>query len=258
MAGRRLAENMVWSGKHLLPVFGHLRASQVTPELVSTYTKTRGGSVGTVWTELNHLRMTLSWAKKTQMIQDHPAVLLPPRPPPKADYLTKEQAREFIRHLEFLHLRVFTTLALATGARRSAILELTWDQVDLEKRLINFSGEDHNPFLKGRAVAPINDTLYACLNEAKRGASSNYVVEYSGDRVRSVSKGIKAAAVRAGVPFVSPHVFRHSAAVWMAESGVAMEVIAQYLGHTSPEITRRVYARYSPTYLRSAAGALEL
>ena len=82
MAGRRLAENMVWSGRHLLPVFGHLRASQVTPDLVSTYTKTRGGSVGTVWTELNHLRMTLSWAKKTQMIQDHPTVPLPPRPPP--------------------------------------------------------------------------------------------------------------------------------------------------------------------------------
>ena len=34
--------------------------------------------------------------------------------------------------------------------------------------------------------------------------------------------------------------------------------IAQFLGHSNPEITRKVYARYSPTYLRKAAEALEL
>ena len=36
-----------------------------------------------------------------------------------------------------------------------------------------------------------------------------------------------------------------------------MEVIAQYLGHSDIEVTRRVYARFSPTYLRAAAKALE-
>jgi len=36
-----------------------------------------------------------------------------------------------------------------------------------------------------------------------------------------------------------------------------MEEISQYLGHASAEITRRVYARYSPDFLRKAASALE-
>jgi hypothetical protein len=37
----------------------------------------------------------------------------------------------------------------------------------------------------------------------------------------------------------SPHVFRHTAAVWMAEADVPMEQIAQYLGHTSTRVTFR-------------------
>ena len=50
---------------------------------------------------------------------------------------------------------------------------------------------------------------------------------------------------------------RHSAAVHMAEAGISMEEIAQFLGHSSVEVTRKVYARFSPTYLRKAASVLE-
>jgi hypothetical protein len=46
---------------------------------------------------------------------------------------------------------------------------------------------------------------------------------------------------------------RHTAAVLMAENGVPMSEISQYLGHNSTETTERVYARYSPDYLRKAA-----
>lgn len=44
----------------------------------------------------------------------------------------------------------------------------------------------------------------------------------------------------------------------MAEAGIPMEEIAQYLGHANVEVTRKVYARYSPEYLRKAASALEI
>ena len=50
---------------------------------------------------------------------------------------------------------------------------------------------------------------------------------------------------------------RHSAAVHMAEDGVGMEEIAQMLGHSNVNVTRNVYARFSPDYLRRAASALE-
>jgi integrase len=95
------------------------------------------------------------------------------------------------------------------------------------------------------------------LTEAKEGATSPYVIEWGGERVMSVKKGVGAAARRAGVKS-SPHVLRHTAAVWMAEEGVPMQQIAQYLGHNDSRTTERVYARFSPDYLREAAKALDL
>jgi len=44
----------------------------------------------------------------------------------------------------------------------------------------------------------------------------------------------------------------------MAEDGVGMEQIQQFLGHEDIETTRSIYARFSPTYLRDAAKVLEL
>ena len=44
----------------------------------------------------------------------------------------------------------------------------------------------------------------------------------------------------------------------MAERGVPMEKIAQYLGHNDSRTTERVYARFAPDYMKDAAAALEL
>ena len=110
---------------------------------------------------------------------------------------------------------------------------------------------------KGRAIVPMTGSLRAALLEARKAALSDYVVEWAGGPVKSIKKGFKAAAIEAGLPDVSPHVLRHTAAVHMAEAGVSMEEIAQFLGHSNSRITESVYARYSPDHLRKAADALE-
>jgi len=43
----------------------------------------------------------------------------------------------------------------------------------------------------------------------------------------------------------------------MAEAGVSMSEISQYLGHSNTRVTESVYARYSPDYLKGAAKALD-
>ena len=64
-------------------------------------------------------------------------------------------------------------------------------------------------------------------------------------------------AQRAGVN-CSSNVLRHTAAVWMAEDGVPMQVIAQHMGYDDSRTTEHNYARFSPDYLRDAAASLEL
>ena len=153
------------------------------------------------------------------------------------------------------HLRLFVVLALATAGRMTAILELTWDRVDLESGVIRLGlGERRR---KGRATVPMTDRARAALLEAARARTSDHVVEWGGEAVGKIRKAFAAAAKAAGLLWCTPHVLRHTAAVWMAEAGVPMAEIAQYLGHTDSRITERVYARFSPTYLRGAAGALD-
>jgi integrase len=97
----------------------------------------------------------------------------------------------------------------------------------------------------------------AALTEAKRGALMPFGVEREGSRVVSVKKGLSSVGKRCGLPWVTAHVFRHSTATAKAERRVPMAEIAQFLGHADSRITERVYARYSPSYLRRAADALE-
>src|SRR5262245_51495704 len=93
------------------------------------------------------------------------------------------------------------------------------------------------------------------LLAAAEARTCDYVIEYGSRPVAKIRKGFAAAASAAGVPWWTPHVLRHTAAVWMAEDRLPMAEIAQYLGHTDSRITERVYARFSPSHLRRAARA---
>src|SRR5262245_22040962 len=104
----------------------------------------------------------------------------------------------------------------------------------------------------------MNRVCKAALLEAKAGALSDYVIEWAGEPVKSLKRSLKTAARNAGITkTVSPHILRHSAA-GMAEDGVSMEEIQQFMGHEDIETTRKIYARFSPTYLKRAAKALDI
>src|SRR5690606_1707325 len=107
---------------------------------------------------------------------------------------------------------------------------------------------------KKRAVVPLNGLAMEALREAKDGATCDYIVEYHCGPLRDIKKGVEAAAIRTGVK-VHPHMFRHSAAVWMAEARVPMAEIASFLGHDDISTTTRVYARFNPDFLKGAAEA---
>ncbi|MGD0106062.1 MAG: tyrosine-type recombinase/integrase [Rhodopila sp.] len=133
------------------------------------------------------------------------------------------------------------------------MLELTWDRVNLEAGLIDLR---HAPGGKGRPVVPIATSLVPILAAARAAATCAHVIEHAGKPVASVQTGTRAAARRAGLPCVTPHVLRHTAATWMAMKGVPIAEIARLMGHGDSRITERVHAKHSPRYLRRAIDAL--
>lgn len=259
LGARPTATTMQYTGKSVLPHFGALRPDQITVDQSRDYIAKRGKAgikKGSIWTELGHLRCALHWARKVGLIDRVPLVEQPQKPAPKERYLTRPEIDRLLSADCEPHIRLAILLMLTTAGRVSAILQLTWDRVDLERGQISLRADSEGP-RKGRAVVPINATLRAALTAAKEAALSDFVVEWAGGPVASIRKGFDRATASAKLAGVSPHVLRHSAAVHMAEGGVPMGQIAQYLGHSSTAVTEKVYGRYSPDHLREAAAILD-
>lgn len=267
MDGRAIVPTMRHTWKALSARFGPMTPQSISIADCRAHTEERrkqktkqtptGVSDGTIHTELGHLRMVLVWAEKRGLIDRAPHIERPSKPKPSERHLSKEEARRLIEHATTPHVQLFIILALGTGARSAALLQLTWDRCDFIRGLIDLRNPQITTPHKGRAIVPMNRTVRAALERAKPGAMTDHVIEWAGEPVASVKRALAASARRANLGNVSPHMLRHSAAVHMAEAGVSMEEIAQYLGHSDVNVTRRVYARFSPTFLQNAAAALE-
>ena len=257
--GRAIVKSMSSTVKAMAPMFGSLRPDQITVEHCRDYDAKRrlaGIRQGTVWTELRPLRNVLNLAAKKGLSERAPFIELPQKPAPRERHLTRDEAKALLAAEAQPHILLAIRVMLSTAARVGAVLDLTWDRVDLERRRINLRTEGVGP-RKGRAVVPINDTLYAELVKAKGQNMTEYVIEWNGKPVRSIRKGFGVAVKSAGLKDVTIHTLRHSAAVMMVEAGTSMDEVAQYLGHSNPSITFKTYARFSPSHLRAASKALE-
>lgn len=237
--------------------FAHLRPDQVTREVCREYTKLRkavGRKPATIRKELETVRAAVNFNKAQGAVFE-----LPRQPPPKQRFLTQDEARKLVKAARrFPHIRAFIVLSLATAARQSALLELTWDRVDFERGIVTLAlGDSDDEARKPRAIVPMNRRARRYLKVLRGQATSPHVIEWGGHRVLSIKKGFAAAVKVAKLKNVTPHTLRHTAASWMAMKGVPMFEISKFMGHSDTRITERRYAHLSPDYLRGAANVLD-
>ena len=252
------AATMGYTGKAILPAFGALRPDQVTIADCRQYFRDRlatGRAIGSVHTELGHLRSALKWAENCRIIERAPHIERPPKPASDVRPLSDEQIRSLLDGCNAPHVWLAVVLLLATGARVGAVLDLTWNRVDFDRGVIDLRLPD-GVTRKGRAVVPMNRMARTALETAWQGRLTEYVIEWSGKRVHSIRKGYTAALSRAGLEDVNIHQIRHSVAVRMLASGQPIEAVAQFLGHSNTAITYRTYARFLPEHLAGAAEVL--
>ncbi len=153
--------------KHLLSFFGGCALADITSRRVSEYKNMRILTVDgqTVKKELGVLRNAFNVAtKEWEWVKDNPVsrVSLPKDPPGRVRFLSKEEIERLLESSEKWFMPILV-VAIHTGLRQGNLITLTWDKVDLAKRLITLDA----PEMKNEENLgiPIGDTLFETLRE---------------------------------------------------------------------------------------------
>jgi integrase len=158
-----------------------------------------------------------------------------------------------------MHLRPILLTAYHTGMRKSEILKLTWDRVDLKAGIIRLRPEDTKteegriiPLTKELSETLKGATIY--LNAA--GQRVPYVFTYAGRRIGSVRRAFETACRQAGLANVVFHDLRHTFVTNMRRAGVDYFRIMAISGHKTMSAFKR-YHTIDHQDLHQAIGQLD-
>jgi integrase len=250
-------EKLCWIAK-----YWHSKAlHEVNRESIQHLTKIKASEAkpSTVNRYLALIRSILRRAENEwEWIDKAPHIRLLPEPSRRVRYLSPEQARALLEQLPE-HLRHAAIFALSTGLRAGNVLRLTWDQVDLDRRICLFdadqmkNGEDFR--------ISLNDDALHILH-VRRHKHPEYCFTYHGKPFKCFStKAWHNALERAGIENFRWHDLRHTWASWLVQKGVPLYALQEMGGWKNANMVRR-YAHLSPDtnlqYLRKLDGNLPL
>ncbi len=152
------------------------------------------------------------------------------------------------------HLKPIVITALNTGMRKSEILNLKWDNVDLKHGFILLDRTKNGD----RREIPINDTLRQILQGLMRRVDIPYVFydPRTGKPYQEVKRSFNTALRKAGIKDFRFHDLRHTFASHLVMSGVDLTTVKELLGHKNLTMTLR-YAHLAPGHKVKAVGLLD-
>ncbi len=168
-------------------------------------------------------------------------------------YLSKEECQELINNAE-PHLKPILTAGLNSGMRKSEILNLKWNNVDLKHSFILLDITKNGE----RREIPINETLKWTFQSLTRRLDVDYVFydPKTGKPYQSVKRSFATACRRAKIHDFRFHDLRHTFASHLVMAGVDLTTVSRLLGHKDIKMTLR-YAHLAPSHKAKAVDILD-
>lgn len=199
-------------------------------------------------------------------LEKAPVIKIPTVRNKRVRWLERDEAKRLIDECPE-PLKSVVKFALATGLRRSNIINLEWQQIDMQRRVAWVNPEDSK---SNRAIGvALNDTACKVLRDqignhhkfvfvhTKAGRRPDGTVTPAVRKMRvDDSRAWKSACKRAGIEDFRFHDLRHTWASWLIQSGVPLSVLQEMGGWESIEMVRR-YAHLAPNHLTEHAKQID-
>ena len=260
---RTINDDRIRFNLHIAPALGTKSIPELTVhdiDKLRSKLEIAGKSPQTVKHVLTLVKRLLNFALRKGYVDFIPGTLhiaMPTIDNKVTENLTPEQAQKLLQALDEEADQVIASLvrlALFTGMRRGALLNLQWDDLDFERGFITLRGDVAKK--QKTETIPMNDQARAILNSLPRTTSPYVFPGRHDDRPRTnITHILKRIRKKAGLPesFRPLHGLRHSFASWLASSGqVSMYELQKLLTHSSPQMTQR-YAHLHDDALRKAS-----
>lgn len=226
--------------------------SSVTARDIEAWLDSTDTGVSSRHSYVRYLNVWFRWAKKeglTDCVATEGVRLK--RLPKKFDrYLSEEEVERIVKVIRMEAQTAFwladlVQLAVQTGLRRSELVNLRWDHVDLDTGFLTVANTDDFTTKNGsERKVPLSDTAREVLERrSSEDAADRCPYVFSHDEgpydPDYLSRAFKRYARKAGIGDVHLHHLRHTACSWLAERGVPVEAIRRFAGHSTLAVTER-------------------
>lgn len=289
-----LANNRYLIEKYVLPVFGTRLVAKIQPADIqqfllslrprlstATVNKLRSimNSIFKVGVDYRHIAFNpMAPVKKLRMLEGETTQV--------QEHWSIDEARSALKAFEGTLLDFFVVAAASLGLRKGEIMGLRWGDLDFERgfieiqnnrgsrRVTDDDGKIRTRMVEGdlkteasRRRVPLTPlTMLALMRERERAEKLGFPCDSDSFVVRGVSgKPVAEATLyrrynkisaENGLRRIRIHDNRHTAAVLALEAEVDITPVSYGLGHSSIEITKRIYAPRVPALAAKFADGL--
>ena len=180
-------------------------------------------------------------------------IIKPREPTGRVRFLSDEERERLLNACKasdnpFLYIVV--VLAISSGMRLSELMNLTWQQVDLQRKQIILEKTKNKTCRTIPLASLALNLLVQHLQDRQLQNNLLFPGKVAG-KPMDLRKAWISALKEAGIQNFTFHCLRHSAASYMAMSGCSLVEIGILLGHKRLEVTKR-YAHLSQKHLSKA------
>jgi integrase len=212
--------------------------------------KRTSSTVNRYMTALGHV-FTMA-VNEWEWIHDHPMRKISKLPEPRGRvrYLDDTERANLLKacqELEGSYLYLLVVLALSTGARHGELINLRWQNVDLQRKVIIL----HDTKNKERRVLPLVHHAFELMQQHNKvkwiGSNLVFPSPLNMTKPWNSRSTWLAALKKANINNFRFHDLRHSAASYLAMNGASLAEIAEVLGHKTLSMVKR-YAHLSEAH----------